>query len=62
MSRPRCICIPGGVTKGCPTHVDCDQSCKALRDPLTPIEMDAALVHWQEHSWLTGCAHGLSAP
>ena len=41
-----------------PNIVDCDQECQARTDPQGLGELEAALDHWQNHSWTGGCAHG----
>lgn len=44
----------------CPVrvHVNCDKECKALQRPVTIAETRAALEHWKNHGWLSGCSHG----
>lgn len=42
----------------CDVHVDCDDNCKALTDPRTKEELRAALEHWENHGYLSGCSHG----
>ena len=42
----------------CEIHVDCDNWCGALREPRTLAEFRAALDHWQDHGFLSGCSHG----
>jgi hypothetical protein len=42
----------------CTIHVDCDEGCKALTDPVTLDEVKAALEHWRDHMVLSGCSHG----
>ena len=42
----------------CTLHVDCDRACLALTDPQTVEELRAALEHWRDHSYLSGCSHG----
>lgn len=41
----------------CHVHVGCDQACKALLDPQTRGEVQAALDHWRSHRYLHGCSH-----
>jgi len=38
--------------------VDCDDHCGALLKPVTLAEFEQALLHWMEHSYASGCAHG----
>lgn len=42
----------------CPIHVDCDDRCQALNYPVTVDEFRVALIHWQQHGYLSGCSHG----
>lgn len=46
------------VDFGCPIHVQCDGQCKALLEPVTPEQIEAAYKHWRTHRWLHGCSHG----
>ena len=42
----------------CPVHVDCDQRCRALHNPQTPDQWQAAAIHWRAHHLWGGCSHG----
>lgn len=64
---PECTCadwpsddlhVDSAPKGGCGVHVDCDDRCRALRDPQTIEEYRAALDHWVNHGWWSGCAHG----
>lgn len=39
-------------------YVPCDEPCFALAKPVTLEECKAALAHWKNHSYLSGCSHG----
>ncbi len=41
----------------CPIHVNCDNWCGALRNPLTLADCRLALDHWKSHRWMHGCSH-----
>jgi len=64
MSLKRCTCKTKCGWEMCPIHVQCDEEdghgakCRALRDPIMFDEVEAALVHWRDHTYLGGCAHG----
>lgn len=49
--------VPVDVPR-CDVHVDCDRGCKALNKPETIEELRAALEHWRDHCYLSGCSHG----
>lgn len=53
-----CACDPDSKHERCELHVSCDYDCRALRTPVTPDELRAAVEHWFEHSWCAGCSHG----
>jgi hypothetical protein len=39
--------------------VDCDDAaCIAKIEPKTKAELRAALEHWRDHSFASGCSHG----
>lgn len=38
-------------------RVECDGNCGAYEKPQTLEEYKAALGHWRNHSYLSGCAH-----
>ena len=38
--------------------VSCDTLCHAKCEPLTYDEMQATIIHWKDHSYLSGCSHG----
>lgn len=44
----------------CPTeiHVDCDDACGALTQPLLMDELRLTLEHYRDHQWVGGCSHG----
>lgn len=44
----------------CPTHVRCDEDCRALNDPPLNdlVEVTKAFLHWRGHSESFGCSHG----
>lgn len=58
----RCRCpLPEGVlwAEDCPNgHVQCDERCEALLQPVTLEETQAALEHWKTHDFMYGCSHG----
>lgn len=40
--------------------VDCDyDECQAKAQPQSLLEHKTALEHWESHSYLGGCSHGL---
>ena len=41
----------------CELHVRCDSDCRALLKPETLEEALAALEHWRNHHYLSGCSH-----
>lgn len=51
-------CRCGTDAAWCPAHVSCDSDCRALEEPVSFDEIKAALDHWKNHSWVSGCAHG----
>jgi hypothetical protein len=38
--------------------VSCDEWCSAFQEPETPEEIRVAYIHWRDHGFLSGCAHG----
>ena len=54
----KCICDADQLYVYCPVHVECDDKCKALKNPQTFEEYRAAYEHWRDHAWLLGCSHG----
>jgi hypothetical protein len=42
----------------CGRFVGCDDDCRAIPNPTTAEEVAKALDHWENHSYLNGCAHG----
>lgn len=39
-------------------YVVCDEACFALRNPVTPTQIEEAYRHWKDHKNAYGCAHG----
>lgn len=57
MPEDVCTC-PSTDRTSCDVHVECDDNCGALREPVTLEEHVKALDHWENHERNLGCAHG----
>ena len=61
MSDEENVCTCGDPENGwgvCEIHVSCDENCKALNDPKTMEEINAAYEHYKSHPLAGGCSHG----
>lgn len=58
ITAPVCTCRDPRADHSCAVHVVCDDNCRALRDPKTLRQWQAAVLHWRFHSAYGGCSHG----